>query len=123
MCVSGREHYDPFQAIGQADAAPTGPALATMNEEQQAHYLEGQLAAHSHQLEQQHHAAGHPLLRGDTSFSAQAKDEYVQRMAARTSDDMATLQAAMKVRRSPGGEIFPDLVADFSMWLAFRSWR
>jgi len=91
-----QEHYDPFAALGAAQA-PRQPQLAGMSEEQQASYLEEKLAAHSHQLEQQHHAEGHPLLRGNSSFSAQAKDEYVERMAARTSDDMATLQAAMKI--------------------------
>ena len=51
----------------------------------------------SNQPEELLQAQNHPLLHGDTVFSVQAKDEYMQRMAARTSDDMDVLKSAMKL--------------------------
>jgi len=58
-------------------------------------YIRSQMAQHQDLDEQQHHASGHPLLRGDTVFSAAAQDDFVSRMAARNSNDFEALKSAM----------------------------
>jgi len=74
----GLTNYDPFAALAQGGALSINDTgLVDMSSEEQANWMTRQMEAHIHEKEVSHHAAMHPLLRGNTAFSAQAQAFYL----------------------------------------------